>query len=428
LDPPNAGYFWDGASGRWRGDLGPIANYANETTFGWEYDTSVINWNTGLNGGYGPYWNNGGTFRIRTEAADVAGNKEKNGVFSNLNYKDIVFDPTKPTSAFSNISDGDFKNSFPQIQGYADDRDASVGYTPIISSVKINIYDSINNRTYNGNLNPDLWTSGEQLGDSFWFDTNFVGVSSGVWTFNSPNWQHSISYRIVVKAKDLAGNFQTNLSTVNFVYDVYQPDPEKPNSLVNTPSNNSHYNYWFSTINGDSDDNVRGAINGVRLKIIRYPNPYLGENTTYYWNNTTQDWDSSDSELNRAYWPNSSASDGSFNSNYEPWQWSTPQSGVAAQNFWKPGRVYDVSSLAYDKAGNYEKVYSTITFVYEIDKPTVSISYPVNSGYITQTGKVSGTSVDSYPGIVEKVYVRIKRNSDNSYWDASSSNWTLTGI
>jgi hypothetical protein len=422
LDSPGAGSFWDGTNNIWRSDLGAIANDTSLSAYGWYYDTSGINFATG-----GGAWSGGGKFRIRSEAVDQSypgnapppnGNREKGGVYTNLNYYDVVYDNELPRSNITNVNDGDYKNNYPQIQGTASDINSAVGYTPFIDSVKVNIYDTINNKTYNGNTDPTSWDSGSLTDSTHWFNTSFVGVSSGVWTFSSPAWQHTIQYRLVSKAYDKAGNTQVSLSTVNFIYDIYQSDPEMPDSSISVPVNNQNFNYKFTQMTGSSLDNVRGVVAGVKLKIIRYPNPYLSESTTYYWNNITQNWDSADPNSNQPKWPDTSADDGSFNTNAENWHWNTPQSGAAAVNFWQAGRKYDAVSTSYDKAGNYEIKWTTNTFVYETDIPTATITYPLTNGYVTQNGKVTGVSADNYPGQVANVYVRIKRD-DNQYYNSN---------
>jgi hypothetical protein len=439
IDLPGQGCFWDDANKIWRNDLGAVKNNGVLTAYGWSFDTTSISFSTGSEGGCS--WSGGGTFRVRTEARDSAepgnrpppsGNREKNGIYANLNFFDFVFDvynagpPERPNSYLTNVADGDFKNYLPQIQGVASDEDSSVSYTPVIDKVKIHIYDKINNRTYNGNSNPSNWDNGDLLDNAHWFDTNFVGVSSGTFTFNSPNWQHTIEYRLITKAYDKAGNYERILSTVSFVYDTYVADPESPNSYVTSPSNNQHFNYKFTQITGDSQDNVRGQISGVKLKILRLPNPYLGESTTYYWSRTQENWSSADPNSNISDWPDAVASDGSFNSNYEPWYFNTPQSGAAGANFWQPGRVYLVASRATDKATNNEIVFTTITFIYELDRPTATITYPIVNGYVSQTGKVTGIAADNYPGKVSNVYVRIKRD-DNLYYQIGSG-WVSSSV
>ncbi|MCK5582375.1 MAG: hypothetical protein KAI33_01215, partial [Elusimicrobiales bacterium] len=245
-----------------------------------------------------------------------------------------------------------------------------------------------------------------------------------MWTFNSPNWEHMSEYRLVSKAVDRAANYEISLTTINFTYDIYQADPEKPDSAVVVPDNDQHFNNKFTTISGTSLDNTRGLITEVRLKIRRLPNSDLGESTTYYWDNTAKDWDT-DVKSSSA-----NATDEDYNSNYEDWHWDTPQSGLEAISFWKLARKYEVASIVFDKASNIELLLSTNTYVYELDIPTTTITYPVTDGYFSQTGKITGIVQDSIPGKVENVYVRIEQLSGphiGEFWSVEDMQWTSVG-
>ena len=246
-----ANYYWDqslsAGLGGWRNDAGPVRNNSSLITNGWELDSSSVTW---LNGGT-VGWSNGGTFRIRTEARDnaypgnnpaPAGNRERMGIYVNLNSRDIVFDPKKPTANATNVPSNGYTNSLAVVNGTASDYDATVIYIPQITAVKVHVFDdSLLKYTYNGTG----WESGELLDDAHWLDAVFVGHSSGTWSLAIGNdkWTHGNNYRIVVKAIDKAGNYNSPLSTSTFTYDIYQPMPvEAPSSLISFPEDDQHFN------------------------------------------------------------------------------------------------------------------------------------------------------------------------------------------
>ncbi|MCK5357793.1 MAG: hypothetical protein KAJ48_05300, partial [Elusimicrobiales bacterium] len=346
-------------------------------------------------------------YKVHTRARDNAVDITETAGTGNLGSEYVhtfYFDDSNPRSKITNVADGNHKNSLAVISGTADDN-VSAYATRRVNAVKVHIYDVSNETTYNGNADPSLWDDDDLLDGAHWFDANYVGESSGVWTFNSPNWEHMSEYRLVSKAVDRAANYEISLTTINFTYDIYQADPEKPDSAVVVPDNDQHFNNKFTTISGTSLDNTRGLITEVRLKIRRLPNSDLGESTTYYWDNTAKDWDT-DVKSSSA-----NATDEDYNSNYEDWHWDTPQSGLEAISFWKLARKYEVASIVFDKASNIELLLSTNTYVYELDIPTTTITYPVTDGYFSQTGKITGIVQDSIPGKVENVYVRIEQLS-----------------
>ena len=86
--------------------------------------------------------------------------------------------------------------------------------------------------------------------------------------------------------------------------------------------------------------------------------------------------------------------------------------------------AYQVVPIATNSAGLIQQVLSTSTFVYDVLAPTATITYPTPGGYVSASGQVSGTTLDTAPGISSNVYVRISTNTHQSFWTGSS--WTLT--
>src|SRR6185312_4783697 len=103
------------------------------------------------------------------------------------------------------------------------------------------------------------------------------------------------------------------------------------------------------------------------------------------------------------------------------WTYNTAV-GTFPQIWDTPNIVYKAATYAKDNAGNSQVTVTTHTFTYDTLAPTATITYPANSGYVSQTGEVQGTVADNFQA--GAVYVRISTNSFGSFWTGSS--WTLT--
>ncbi|MDI6641886.1 MAG: hypothetical protein QME68_06210, partial [Elusimicrobiota bacterium] len=252
----------------------------------------------------------------------------------------------------------------------------------------------------------------EQYGEAYWRSCEFVegvGVTSGTVIYplspdTIPDWEHGSEYELILKAYDMAGNYEVILDTISFIYDVYQPPPsEAPNTIIAFPGDDYHTNdtSTLATLSGTGTDNPPvGKVQTVKILLLQFQ---VG--ATYYWNGVT--WASITEIPDPNNWPEAIATNPPFDSPNEPWYYAADIKGVN----WTPNLVYNLITETRDKAGNYEKERSTNTFVYETTIPTATITYPVNNGYISQIGKIQGTCADSYPGKIDNVSfikVRIK--------------------
>ncbi|HBL16069.1 MAG TPA: hypothetical protein DD417_04725, partial [Elusimicrobia bacterium] len=331
----------------------------------------------------------------------------------------FYYDATKPRTDFTNIQDGFHYNVLTAIAGTADD-DGNNFEARRVQFVKVHLYDEVQDKTFNGvswaTTIPDPSYAGDLRGPSYWYNAAYAGVSSGTWSLAIPDFQHTIRYRVIVKAVDGGNNFETDLSTVTFVFDQYRASPEKPDSMLTEPDDQVHYSTMFSSITGTAYDDVRGELTQVKLRIRRLACPRLGDNTTYFWDRVIDDWNSEDADANVEKWPY--VTDG-FGSDSASWEWGTPQAAGAKARFWVANRAFEVVTRTQDKAGNMEVKYSTVVFAYDISVPTATITFPQNLGYISESAYISGTADDVGVSTVTKVELRVKRDSDGKYMDLS---------
>jgi len=431
-------FCWDGANGFWRSDVCPVKN-AGVT--GWYFDASDITWATGTarTDPLDPLtsysaWSNGGVFRIRTEGRDtavpgntlqMAGNREKIGVYADLPYIDLTYDPKKPTSKLTNVPANGYANTLPVLEGTASDRDTTVNYVPRIAGVKLHIFDLSNTKTFNKNTLEWDEDDGDLLfDDDHWVDAAFVGYSSGTWSYNitDAKWAHGSTYRVIPKTFDDSGNYEVGLDTRTFTFDVYQPMPsEAPSSLIGFPPDDYHANTRASLaqVTGTAKDNPPiGKVLGLKIIMKR-----IVEGTTSYFTGGT--WAAGDIPENASSWYNATAVTPPFDTSAEPYTYALPP--IVDDDMWEPNVVYYLYTECRDWAGNYEHVRTTQTFVYEIKHPTATVTYPVTDGYVSSGGKVEGVALDTWPGKVNNVFVRIKRNVDSWYWDSANTTWTDAG-
>ncbi|MHB9154302.1 MAG: RHS repeat domain-containing protein, partial [Endomicrobiales bacterium] len=422
INKQGTNWYWDAAGSVWTlSPANPVWNAAGWTGTEWTSDLSGIDFETG-----GGNWSGGGRFVFRSRARDFAypgntgegaGNRE-GGVAGGPQIT-ITYDKARPDSVITNISpEGteDYKRSLATISGTASDNQ-------YINNIKVYIYDITNAKTWNGGTGTG-WDPGDQYSNaSYWRDCAFVGMSSGTWTYpsgsdTSPSWVPGSRYRVISRAWDRATNQQIVLSTASFTFDTWQgPSPEFPDSNITSPADDSHVTAPFASIAGTAgDDTPNGRLklgNGVELKILRFNS-----------NGTTSYWSGGGWQGNEA-WFVATANDGTFDNSPSPESWAGNAPGPS---YWTANTSYTVVSRALDRAGNYEQILSTHSFVYDTSIPTATVSYPSDGGYISQTGKVQGTALDLAPGKMDSVaYVKVRiRDLANSSTYYVSPSWTDT--
>ncbi|MEA2081451.1 MAG: hypothetical protein U9O97_01745, partial [Elusimicrobiota bacterium] len=398
--------WWDGTN-QWGAEKWNVAWDGSEPAPSWSYNMPHST----------AYWTNNHKYIIYTKAVDESvknisgdwvGNTED--ALSNGTSSYFTFDRSAPESKIDNVADSSYIKSLTEITGTALDLNGQL--TPAdsigqISSVKMHIYDADAGEYWGG-------AAGWQTGGAVPSDAQYrtasytayqTGGSSGTWLYNSgvesfPTWTPGNEYRLITKAEDSATNKEVTVSTVSFYYDVYvQGPPEYPDSSVSYPSNNWNTMVTTDTITGSAADNV--SLNWVYVRIMRLTQA----GATDYWQGAT--WAGTEKWLNY--------NQGTLSG----WGRTIP----GDSSFWTENRLYKIISRAEDKALNWEIDFTTITVVYDLLIPTAAVTYPVNSGYVSAVGKITGTSEDSWPGQTGNVYVKLQRQDNSKYWQGSSS-WT----
>jgi hypothetical protein len=190
-------YYWNGTT--WV----PLTNWLPAFgTSDWYYDTSIINWDSGVK------------YSIQSRAADNATNVE---VPSMLNI--FTIDKAGPTSNVVKPVDNTWLNSLRSISGNALDIGGSgVDKVEItISCIKdANLFDS-------GPKENDYWDGSAWGAKKTWLSTK----GDNIWSLNSTliKWATGDYYNVRSRAIDATGNAETYGDGITFMYDAKPPEP-----------------------------------------------------------------------------------------------------------------------------------------------------------------------------------------------------------
>ncbi len=185
------------------------------------------------------------------------------------------------------------------------------------------------------------------------------------------------------------------------IYEIL-PDPVHvpPDVTVTAPANQSTINA-FATIAGTAIDNSGSGIAGNSVNFTLFH-----VSTGQYWSGT--DWVNTQVQLSA-----------SINSGTNVWTWNgkLPNSPDGSL---RTGE-YALSASTHDNVGDNSVPQSgvnNITFIVDVNPPSVSISSPADQSIITaQNYSFSGTASDDFA--VDRVILFIRRNSDSAYWNGS---------
>jgi hypothetical protein len=361
-------------------------------------------------------WANGQTYWLRSKAQDYA-NNEEGGAGVGGSIVKIHFDSEKPISKITNVTNGSFLNALTTLNGTASD----LGTGPQggqINAVYIHLYRTApSNLTYNWSTLS--WVSGDNgatasdpAASVYWSTVTYTvygaGLSSGTWSLTLPSLAglSGNQFRLIARGKDWASNVEVAPSTVTFTLDEYQAGPpERPVATLTFPTNGLNTAVVLSSVTGNGVDNVGGVLNSVGVMLRRFNS----NGTTNYWNGFG--W----AGVEPGVWPAATADDGAFNSNFEPFSFTMPPSPE-----WTSNLAYDARAKGIDSAGNTSVIeLSTVSYVYDPTPPDTSITFPVDAGFISQSGNIAGSASDTGAGTVSSVLVRVRRSSDNKFLDIS---------
>ena len=107
-----------------------------------------------------------------------------------------------------------------------------------------------------------------------------------------------------------------------------------------------------------------------------------------------------------------------------------PVSGGASWSFapgipWLEDLKYQVVARSSDVAGNYSLVYSTSEFTFDSLKPVLTSLLPADGGTIDSLHEFSGLASDASG--LSGLALRLKRLSDEKWWDFYADTWTVAG-
>lgn len=84
---------------------------------------------------------------------------------------------------------------------------------------------------------------------------------------------------------------------------------------------------------------------------------------------------------------------------------------------WISGVQYYTSSQATDNKSYVENNCTGENFYFDPLNPNSTVTYPINNSVLTQLSQITGVASDTGGAGIKKVYITIKRLSDNYYWN-----------
>ncbi|MEK7426967.1 MAG: hypothetical protein AAB131_24360, partial [Actinomycetota bacterium] len=355
-------------------------------TFIWEYTVAV------------PYQNR--KYRITSTAIDLAGNVQ--AVASSATF---TFNLQTPLTSLSVPFPATARYSvLPTISGTASDPGSgALG----IKEVHLRVKNNTVGAWWDGvSAVAPAFSIGDPAMDTAWVT---ILSTSAVWTNWSYNfaWTTGRQYTVVVRAKDNNDVFDTAYSTsaAPFTYDT-----DKPESAVDFPAPGTFLKSFAvgaSSITGTSADL---GINAGNVQEVRYA---IRRNTDGNW------WDS-------VSFPDSAFRDFAVSSLDGSGNWTYGTSLL--KNALTSGVSYYITTQARDQAvpANQEAFFNVrgSTFVYDIDKPSTTITGPIHFSTVSSLASITGTTSDN-PGEsdptklsaqTEKVQLTIQRYTDGLYY------------
>ena len=353
----------------------------------------------------------GNSYRFISRTTDIASNSEfglLNGNVPSGIGQTVLYDSAAVTATVNFPANNTAYTAISSFTGTATDTLTGSG----VREIDIALIDA-GNEFWNGSV----WSAANACSVSCnpWQPANFVGNSSGTWSYNNLTsaFTPNADYRVYVRGIDRAGNVLPN---PNFTVggNFFAFDNVTPLSQPTSPANQSNLRAGITTISGTATDFSLASLIGVNNVSLR-----LGRSDGKFYDVNVVDFDNASSALNFPLAPTLSGPSGSM------YTWSL---GGIIPAIFADGYQYNIESKATDNAGNFETTYTTVTFIVDKSSPTAAITYPAAGGYVSQTGFVQGTSTDAivapgnFPSGVMAVNVRISTGGFTYFWTGSS--WT----
>ncbi|MDA3792057.1 MAG: hypothetical protein PF545_00145, partial [Elusimicrobia bacterium] len=227
---------------------------------------------------------------------------------------------------------------------------------------------------------PDDWQYGINTGDLNTFYEN-----------------NEETYYIKTYAKDNAGNESTYILDTTYYYDVV-----KPTSSIDYPVDGQYYTAGDGVdteISGGHYDGFTG-IDFVKVKV---------SSGAYYWSGSS--WTTTDMYSNTDATVHSSS-----------WTYSAPDLPS-----WDDAAVYNITTFVKDKAGMVQNSTPTVSFTYDTTEPVSFMAIPQDGLMYEAMDIVKSSATDALSG-VSTIDISIQRLTDNWYWNAVNSTWTVSVV
>ncbi|MBI5239955.1 MAG: hypothetical protein HY926_05755, partial [Elusimicrobia bacterium] len=321
------------------------------------------------------------------------------------------YDITRPTGTVTTPANSSYVTSVSQFAGSAVDTGTASGIKYVYAAVQHLAGDQTGaGQWYNwGNGFWDIGTPNPTLEplSAAWTQVSsrsVQGVGSVAWSTPVPAGMiaSSNTYRVVVFAKDWAGNFQYAPSAAG-AGSTFSYDPAPPVTKVVVPTAYNQ-NAVLTQVTGTAAADMGLAKVWVRVSY---------EDSSAYWNNATQLMDGG---LNRdaAWFPAVP-----LQPDWTVWSETT----TLAAN----GNSYRLEARAQSLTGAYDVTTDTVTFLYDTVPPQSWTTYPAPGGAVQTLAAISGTSVDpaGAPGPqtsgVNDVQIAVRKNSSMQWWNSGAN-------
>jgi hypothetical protein len=264
----------------------------------------------------------------------------------------------------------------------------SVGLSTDTAGIEISIQDITRGTTYWAGAGTK-WSDNVALSSVACVTVNSGLLEYSTWQYDvSVDWISDHEYRIYVFGTDDIDNESGSGSGYTIYYDTTPPV-----SKINYPIADAKIGS-LSQITGTANGKLSG-LSGVEVK--------LSSQVGSGWS-TVVDWADANNDV---------TGQGDITTT---WDYTI---GISLID----GTTYQAISRAEDKTGNYDVVLSTVVFYYDGTPPETFVAIPDESVlYYNSLASITGTATDGFTG-VDKVYVRIENDTENSYWSHTLDTW-----